>query len=70
MAAEHKNHDVPAMDYAEHDRTFALFGSLMKWGTVLSLAFVLLAGASTGTIAWWFAILVTVALTAIVAKFF
>jgi hypothetical protein len=27
-------HDVPAMDYPEHLRTYGLFLGLMKWGTV------------------------------------
>lgn len=70
MASDSHNHDVPAMDYAEHDKTFALFGSLVKWGTVVSLAITLVAGAATGTISWIFAIAVTAALIAAVVKFF
>jgi hypothetical protein len=70
MAADHHHHDVPAMDYAEHEKTFGLFADLIKWGTVLSLFIVLLVGAFSSTIPWLFAIVVTVLLTAIVAKFF
>lgn len=25
----------PAMDYAEHERTYAMFTSLTKWGTIV-----------------------------------
>lgn len=71
MAADHTHsHDASAMDYAEHDRTFALFAALIKWGTVVSIGFTLLAGAATGLIPWLFAIAVTVIGTAITAKFF
>ncbi|OYU49764.1 MAG: hypothetical protein CFE31_05290 [Rhizobiales bacterium PAR1] len=70
MAADNHNHDVPAMDYAEHEKTFSLFAGLIKWGTVGSLGITLLAGAATHTIPWLFAIIVAVAMTAIVAKFF
>ena len=28
-----ENHDT-AMDYAEHDRTYALFIAMTKWGTI------------------------------------
>ncbi|WP_284177678.1 aa3-type cytochrome c oxidase subunit IV [Rhabdaerophilum sp. SD176] len=70
MAADPHHHDVPAMDYAEHEKTFGLFASLVKWGTVVSLVLTLLAGAATGTISWIFFLAVTVALIAIVVKFF
>lgn len=70
MAADNHHHDVPAMDYAEHEKTFGLFAGLIKWGTVGSLGITLLAGAATHTIPWLFAIIVAVAMTAIVAKFF
>ena len=70
MAADHHhNHDVPAMDYAEHEKTFSLFGSLMKWGTVFSVVFLLIIGAITALIPWAFALIAS-ALTAVaVAKF-
>ena len=68
MAADH--HDVPAMDYAEHEKTFALFMGLCKWVTVGTVGVVLLIGAVTHLIPWLFALIVTAALTAIVAKFF
>jgi Bacterial aa3 type cytochrome c oxidase subunit IV len=70
MAADNHHHDVPAMDYAEHDKTFGLFAGMIKWGTVASLMIVLLAGAATNTISWIFAIVVSVLMTAVVAKFF
>lgn len=28
----------PAMDYAEHERTFALFMTMTKWGTIATVA--------------------------------
>jgi hypothetical protein len=70
MAADHHHHDIPAMDYAEHEKTFGLFAGLVKWGTVLSLAFVLVIGAVTATISWPFALIVIAAMTAITMKFF
>lgn len=30
------------MDYAEHNRTYALFITMFKWGTVFSIACVIL----------------------------
>ncbi|MGL5446483.1 MAG: aa3-type cytochrome c oxidase subunit IV, partial [Rhabdaerophilum sp.] len=30
------------MDYAEHEKTFSLFGGLIKWGTVFCVIFTLL----------------------------
>ena len=40
MAEETKSEDEapPAMDYAEHERTFALFLTITKWGTVATAA--------------------------------
>jgi hypothetical protein len=70
MAADKHHHDVPAMDYAEHEKTFGLFAGLIKWGTVASLLMLLLAGAFTGTIGWIFTLVVTVLMIAIVVKFF
>lgn len=32
----------PDMDYAEHEKTYALFTFLFKWGTVLSAAAIVL----------------------------
>lgn len=63
-------HDVPAMDYAEHNKTFSLFVWLIKWGTVASLGFTLLAGAASGVIPWLFFLVVMAVLTGVVAKFF
>ncbi len=34
MAKKAKAAAVPAMDYPEHDRTYAHFVALFKWGTV------------------------------------
>ncbi len=70
MAADHDHHDAPAMDYAEHDKTFGLFAGLIKWGTVGSLMITLLAGAASHTIPWIFAIIVSALMTAVVVKFF
>jgi Bacterial aa3 type cytochrome c oxidase subunit IV len=30
----HSDHGHPAMDYAEHDRTFELFLTMTKWATI------------------------------------
>ncbi|MBN8533951.1 MAG: aa3-type cytochrome c oxidase subunit IV [Rhizobiales bacterium] len=70
MAADNHNHDAPAMDYAEHEKTFSLFAGLIKWGTVFSVIFVLLTGSFTGLLPWAFTLIVSVLTTAIVAKFF
>jgi Bacterial aa3 type cytochrome c oxidase subunit IV len=66
--AEH--HDVPAMDYAEHDKTFALFVWLIKWGTVFSVATTVFIGAATGIVPWLFFLVVTAAMSFVAAKFF
>jgi hypothetical protein len=70
MAADHHHNDAPAMDYAEHEKTFSLFAELIKWGTVFSVIFVLLVGSFTGLLPWAFTLIVSVLTTAIVAKFF
>lgn len=70
MAADHHNHDAPAMDYAEHEKTFSLFAGLIKWGTVFSVVFTLLVGAITALIPWSFALIVSALTVGIVAKFF
>lgn len=64
------NHDVSAMDYAEHDKTFSLFVGLIKWGTVFSVALTLFIGAATGIIPWLLFLVVTAGLTGAVVKFF
>lgn len=50
--AERHDNDIPAMDYAEHEKTFRLFGGLIKWGTVGSVLFVLLVGSFSGILPW------------------
>lgn len=70
MAADHHQHDGPAMDYAEHEKTFGLFAGLIKWGTVGSLVVILLTGAVTHTVPWTFALVVSLLMAAIVTKFF
>jgi Bacterial aa3 type cytochrome c oxidase subunit IV len=64
------NHDVSAMDYAEHDKTFSLFADLIKWGTVFSVGLTLFIGAATGIIPWLLFLIVTAGLAGITAKFF
>ena len=32
--AQGKQEPAPAMDYAEHERTFSLFLTMTKWGTI------------------------------------
>lgn len=71
MAADHKHdHDVPAMDYSEHERTFALFAALIKWGTAFCIVFVLLVGSFAGTISWAFTLIVSALTIGLIAKFF
>jgi Bacterial aa3 type cytochrome c oxidase subunit IV len=75
MAADHTQNnmdkqDSPAMDYAEHDKTFALFAMLCTWVTVGSIVFVLLVGAVTGLIPWLFALIVSGAMAYIAKTFF
>ena len=70
MASNSHHHDVPAMDYAEHEKTFSLFASLIKWGTVFSLGFTLVIGAFTSTIPWLFALVVIAAMIVVAAKLF
>lgn len=36
-----ENHDT-AMDYAEHDRTYALFIAMTKWGTISVIVLLIL----------------------------
>jgi hypothetical protein len=70
MAADNHHHDVPAMDYAEHEKTFSLFASLIKWGTVGSVVFLLITAAITALVPWWFALVASALTTFAVAKFF
>lgn len=42
MADSPENSLPSAMDYAEHNNTFALFIGLVKWGTVLTVAILVL----------------------------
>ncbi|MDB5569947.1 MAG: Aa3 type cytochrome c oxidase subunit [Hyphomicrobiales bacterium] len=38
MADSHATHDAaghPAMDYAEHEKTYEMFLVMAKWGTIL-----------------------------------
>lgn len=36
--ADSSNEAPPAMDYAEHERTFSLFLTITKWGTIATVA--------------------------------
>jgi len=36
--ADSNDEAAAAMDYAEHERTFALFMALTKWGTIATVA--------------------------------
>ena len=42
MANEVSTDGHPDMDYAEHEKTYGLFITLFKWGTVFSIACVVL----------------------------
>ena len=48
MAKAAKNeHEVPAMDYAEHERTYENFLWLTKWGIIAVIDIVIALAAST-----------------------
>lgn len=34
VAELHVAHDAPEMDYPEHEKTYAIFVGLAKWGTI------------------------------------
>lgn len=38
MAEHHESAGHPAMDYAEHERTYNLFIAMTKWGTIGTVA--------------------------------
>ena len=40
MADHQSSAGHPAMDYAEHDKTYGLFVDLFKWGTVFCVGIV------------------------------
>jgi Bacterial aa3 type cytochrome c oxidase subunit IV len=40
MADQHTSAGHPAMDYAEHDKTYTMFVGLFKWGTIACVALV------------------------------
>lgn len=40
MADNHASASHPAMDYAEHEKTYELFVGLCKWGTIFCVALV------------------------------
>jgi hypothetical protein len=43
MADKHApSGDHPAMDYAEHESTYKLFVELTKWGTIVTIAILVL----------------------------
>ncbi len=62
-------HDAPAMDYAEHEKTFSLFTGLIKWGSVFSIGLTLLSGAVAGLIPWLFLLVVAGGLIVVAARF-
>ncbi|HRK24457.1 MAG TPA: aa3-type cytochrome c oxidase subunit IV [Beijerinckiaceae bacterium] len=51
MAEHHGSHRVDN-DYVEHEKTYNLFVTLTKWGTVASLLIVLFAGSMTSLVPW------------------
>lgn len=50
--AEHHSSSGSDNDYVEHEKTYNLFLALTKWGTVVSLLIVLLAGSMTSLLPW------------------
>jgi len=42
MAEHHSTGGHPAMDYAEHEKTYDLFIGLTKWGTILTVLLLVL----------------------------
>ena len=42
MADQYNTAGHPAMDYAEHEKTYQLFIGLTKWGTIFCVAIMVL----------------------------
>lgn len=63
-------HEGAAMDYAEHNKTFALFADLIKWGSVISLSLVVLTGILTGLIPFFIGFVLIVAMVVGAVKLF
>lgn len=42
MAELHVAHDAPEMDYPEHERTYAAFVEMTKWGTIFMVVLLIL----------------------------
>lgn len=59
MADHHVTHATDN-DYVEHEKTYNLFLTLAKWGTLLTIVIVLFAGSMTGLIPWMLTLLATV----------
>ena len=51
MADHHVSHAVDN-DYREHEATYARFLTMSKWGTVLTVVFVLFIGSMTSLVPW------------------
>lgn len=47
MADKHAEGGHPDMDYAEHERTYALFLNLTKYGTIVCIALMILLAVTT-----------------------
>mgnify|MGYP001380052935 CR=1 FL=1 len=62
--AEHHSHPVVDNDYAEHEKTYVLFLSLMKWGTIATLLLLVFIGSMTGILPWWLTFLIAIGLFA------
>lgn len=51
MAQHHATHHTDN-DYVEHEKTYTFFLSLMKWGTIGSIALMLFIGSVTQLVPW------------------
>lgn len=58
--AEHHVPHTSDNDYVEHEKTYNLFLSLTKWGTVFTVILVLFIGSMTSLIPWALTLFVSI----------
>ncbi|HRJ69746.1 MAG TPA: aa3-type cytochrome c oxidase subunit IV [Beijerinckiaceae bacterium] len=63
MADQHAPHNVDN-DYVEHEKTYELFLTLTKWGTIATVILVLFIGSMTSLVPWALTLFLTVAILA------
>lgn len=64
MADHHTTHHPVDNDYAEHEKTYELFLTLTKWGTIGSIITLLFIGSMTALVPWWLTFLLAILLFA------